>query len=106
MRGQGFLFVVTQGFFDIVGHVSHKNALLICHGDFKVFPFKTPFYDMSKKHLSIPTSSCKLSPITGPGNVEYGASIGFFQAVGPLYVEKIKEKKQLKRNNENAWHFP
>ena len=63
MRGQGFLFVVTQGFFDIVGHVSHKNALLICHGDFKVFPFKTPFYHMSKKHIHHHTTPYPTHPI-------------------------------------------
>lgn len=97
MKGQRKVFVGTQGFFDIVGYISHENAFLICHGDFKVFPFKTPFYHMSKKHLSIPTSSCKLSPITGPSNVEYGASIGFLQAVGPLYVEKNKRKMLIKK---------
>ena len=44
----------------------------------------SPFNHMSKDNLSIPTSPSKLSAITGPRNVEYGASIWFFQCVGPL----------------------
>ena len=48
------------------------------------FQISSPFNDMSKDNLTIPTSTCKLCSITWPGNVKDWASIGFLQSVWPL----------------------
>ena len=48
------------------------------------FQISSPFNDMSKDNLSIPTGTCKLCSITWPGNVKDWASIGFLQSVWPL----------------------